>query len=166
MACGVEARVPFLDHPLVEYAAGLPPHFKARGARTKILLKTLAERYLPRDAIYRRKVGFTVPLTPWLRGPLRVFVRRTLLEDRCLGRGYCRPEALRRVVDDFLDGGVARDRAVWSLLALEMWHRLFVDDDGSEAASERLCDQVLAGLPIAGIRRAGAVVSRRVLVGH
>src|SRR5258706_1126403 len=64
MASGVEARVPFLDHPLVEYAASLPPPYKASGTRTKILLKKLAERYIPSATIYRRTVGFTVPLTP------------------------------------------------------------------------------------------------------
>ena len=107
----------------------LPPAYKARGRRTKILLKKLAERYIPRETIYRRKVGFTVPLTPWLKGPLRGFVRETLLGARALGRGYFRPEVLTRLVDDHLEGRVDRGRSLWTLLALEMWHRLFVDGD-------------------------------------
>jgi asparagine synthase (glutamine-hydrolysing) len=138
MASSVEARVPFLDHPLVEYAASLPPAFKASGTRTKILLKKLAERYVPREAIYRKKVGFAVPLTPWFVGPLRGFVRETLLGERALSRGYFRAEALRRVVEDHLEGRVDRGRSIWTLLSLEIWHRLFVDDDGSEAAAGRL----------------------------
>jgi asparagine synthase (glutamine-hydrolysing) len=142
MASGVEARVPFLDHPLVEYAASLPPAYKARGTRTKILLKKLAERYIPRETIYRRKVGFTVPLTPWFQGPLSRFVREILLGERALGRGYFKPEALVRLVNDHLVGRVDRGRSLWTLLSLEIWHRLFVDDDGSERASERLRDQL------------------------
>jgi asparagine synthase (glutamine-hydrolysing) len=138
MASSVEARVPFLDHPLVEYAAGLPPAFKAKGSGTKILLKKLAERYIPRETIYRRKVGFTVPLTPWFQGPLREFVRGIVLGERALARGYFRPEVVTRLVDDHLEGRVDRGRSLWTLLSLEIWHRLFVDDDGSEAAAGRL----------------------------
>jgi asparagine synthase (glutamine-hydrolysing) len=142
MASSVEARVPFLDHPLVEYAASLPPAFKATGTRTKILLKKLAERYVPREAIYRKKVGFTVPLTPWFLGPLRGFVRETLLDERAMSRGYFRPEALRRVVEDHLDARIDRGRSIWTLLSLEIWHRLFVDDDGNESAAARLAEEL------------------------
>jgi asparagine synthase (glutamine-hydrolysing) len=138
MASSVEARVPFLDQRLVEYAAGLPGAFKARGTKTKIILKKLAERYIPRETIYRRKVGFTVPLTPWFRGPLSGFVREVLLGERAMGRGYFKGEVVRRVVEDHLGGKVDRGRALWTLLSLEMWHRLFLDDDGSEGAAGRL----------------------------
>jgi asparagine synthase (glutamine-hydrolysing) len=142
----VEARVPFLDHPLVEYAAGLSPRYKARGLRTKILLKKLAERYIPHEAIYRRKVGFTVPLTPWFGGPLRSFVRDTLLGEASLARGYYNADVLRRVVEDQLEAKVDRGRSLWSLLAIEIWHRLYVDDDGTEGAADRLRERMLAGV--------------------
>ena len=122
--------------------ATLSPAFKARGTKTKIILKKLAERYIPRETIYRRKVGFTVPLTPWFNGPLRGFVRGVLLDDRALERGYFRPQVLRRVVEDHLEGRVDHGRSLWTLLALEIWHRLFVDDDGSEAASARLAESI------------------------
>jgi asparagine synthase (glutamine-hydrolysing) len=111
--------------------------------RTKILLKKLAERYIPRETIYRRKVGFTVPLTPWFQGPLRDFVRTILLGERALARGYFKPEVLTRLVDDHLHARVDRGRSLWTLLSLEIWHRLFVDDDGTEAAVERLREQIV-----------------------
>jgi asparagine synthase (glutamine-hydrolysing) len=142
MASSVEARVPFLDHPLVEFAATLPPEFKATGTRTKILLKKLAEKYIPHEAIYRKKVGFTVPLTPWFQGPLRDFVRQTLLSDRALSRGYFLPESLTRIVADHLDAKVDRSRGIWTLLSLEIWHRLFIDVDGSEGAAESLREEL------------------------
>lgn len=138
MASSVEARVPFLDHVFVEYAAGLPAAFKAKGTRTKILLKKLAEKYIPRETIHRRKVGFTVPLTPWFQGPLKGFVRDILLSERAISRGYFKPEVLTRLVEEHLGGKVDRGRSLWTLLSLEIWHRLFVDDDGTEAAAGRL----------------------------
>ncbi len=138
----------------MEFAASLPPHYKVRGLRTKLVLKRLAERYAPRELIYRRKVGFTVPLTVWFRGGLAPFVRGLLLDDRCLSRGYYRPERVRSIVEDHLAGRVDREQGIWSMLAIEMWHRLFIDDDGSEDAAARLRAEslALAGLPDEGAR--------------
>jgi asparagine synthase (glutamine-hydrolysing) len=134
MAAGVEARVPFLDHQLVEFAARLPQSLKVSGLRSKIVLKRLAERYLPRDIIYRRKVGFTVPLTRWFVGPWRGLIKDVVLSDRCLDRGYYDADVVRGIVDDHLQGRVDREQGIWLMLALEIWHRLFVDEDGSESA--------------------------------
>jgi asparagine synthase (glutamine-hydrolysing) len=138
MGASIEARVPYLDHKVVEFAAQLPPKYKVQGMRTKILLKKLAERYAPKELIYRRKVGFTVPLSSWFVGPLRGLVRDVLLSEQCLSRGYWKPEALTRIVNDHLNSKVDREQGIWVLLALELWHRLFVDDNGSEAAVGRV----------------------------
>jgi asparagine synthase (glutamine-hydrolysing) len=143
MASSVEARVPFLDHPLVEYAASLPSAFKAKGGGTKIILKKLAERYIPHETIYRRKVGFTVPISPWFGGPLAGFIREILLDERASARGYFRMDAVRDLIEDHQQGKVDRSRALWTLLSLEIWHRLFVDDDGTQGASERLNEALL-----------------------
>ncbi len=138
MGASIEARVPFLDHKLVEFAARLPRQLKVRGLSSKILLKRLAERYLPRDVVYRRKVGFTVPLTRWFVGPWRGLINDVLLSDRCLDRGYYDADVVRGVVLDHVQGRVDREQGIWLLLALEIWHRLFVDEDGSEAAVGRV----------------------------
>jgi asparagine synthase (glutamine-hydrolysing) len=138
MGAGVEARVPLLDHRLVEFAGSLPPSLKVSGLRSKIVLKRLAERYLPRDIIYRRKVGFTVPLTRWFVGPWRGLIQNVVLSDRCLDRGYYDADVVRGIVDDHLQGRVDREQGIWLMLALEIWHRLFVDDDGSESAVARV----------------------------
>lgn len=138
MAASVEARVPFLDPAMVAFAAHVPPELKVNGLETKILLKRLAERYVPRDLIYRRKVGFTMPLTEWFVGPLKGFLRRVLLSERCLSRGYFQPDRLRKLVDGHLNGKVDREQGLWVLLALELWHRLYVDEDGTEAAVVKL----------------------------
>ncbi|HYM80067.1 MAG TPA: asparagine synthase (glutamine-hydrolyzing) [Candidatus Limnocylindria bacterium] len=128
MAASIEARVPLLDHPLVEWTARLPNHHKVRGTRGKILLKRLARTLLPREVVDRPKVGFTVPLSPWFRGPLRDLLADTLLGPSSLGRGYYRPETLRRYVEDHLQGRRDRARELWTLLTLELWHRAFIDE--------------------------------------
>jgi asparagine synthase (glutamine-hydrolysing) len=116
------------------------------GLNTKIVLKRLAERYAPKELIYRRKVGFNVPLSQWFRGPLRNLVEETLLSEQCLTRGYWKPEALRALVNGHIEGRVDREQGLWVLLVLELWHRLFVDDDGSEYAAERLRDALESSL--------------------
>ena len=149
MAAGIEARVPFLDHHVVEFAARLPREYKVRGLQKKVLLKLLAEKYLPAEVIYRRKVGFTVPLTRWFTGPLSGFVSELLLSDRCLDRGYFRREAITRMVQEHISRKVDREQGLWLLITLELWHRLFVDDDASTAAVDRLSND-LAPLMHAG----------------
>ena len=116
MGASVEARVPFLDHHVVEFAASLPRNSKVSGLRTKIILKALAERYVPKEVIYRPKVGFTVPLSSWFVGPMQAFVRQVLLSDRCLGRGYWEPTALTALVEGHLEGRVDREQGLAVLL--------------------------------------------------
>ena len=138
MGAGIEARVPFLDHKLVEFGALLPAHLKVSGLRSKIVLKRLAERYIPHETIHRRKVGFTVPLTRWFTGPWRGLIDDVLLSDRCLDRGYYDADVVRGIVRDHVERRVDREQGIWLLLCMEIWHRLFVDDDASEAAVARV----------------------------
>jgi asparagine synthase (glutamine-hydrolysing) len=138
MAAGIEARVPFLDHTFGEFASSLPTHLKVRGLQRKVLLKQLAEKHLPRELIHRRKVGFNVPLGRWFAGPLAGVLGDVLLSDRALARGYFDIDALRRLVAEHVEQRVDRGQAIWILLALELWHRLYVDDDGSEDAVGRV----------------------------
>jgi asparagine synthase (glutamine-hydrolysing) len=147
MGASIEARVPFLDRKMVEFAARVPSTLKVHGLRSKIVLKKLAEQYLPHETIYRRKVGFTVPLTRWFVGPWRGLIENVLLSDRCLGRGYYRPEAVRKVIDDHVNRRVDREQGIWLMLALEIWHRLFVDEDGTLGAVERVKSDFARFLP-------------------
>jgi asparagine synthase (glutamine-hydrolysing) len=133
MAASVEARVPLLDHPLVEWAARLPARFKVRGAEGKRLLKRLARRMVPREVVDRPKVGFTVPLAPWFRGPLRELLADTLLSPTARARGYYDEDTLRRYVADHLEGRRDRSRELWTLLTLELWHRTYIDRVPSRA---------------------------------
>src|SRR5262245_24470881 len=145
MAASIEARVPLLDHPLVEWAARLPDRLKVSGLEGKVLLKRLARRLLPRSIVDRPKVGFTVPLSPWFRGALREVLCDTLLSPTCLGRGDYDPAVVRGYVADHLEGRRDRARELWTLLTLELWHRAFVDQPPRRAEAAAPPARVAAG---------------------
>jgi len=145
MAASVEARVPLLDLPLIEWAMRLGPEHKIRGLEGKVLLKRLARKLLPAEVVDRPKVGFTVPLSPWFRTELRELLADTLLSPRCLERGWYDPVVLRATVDDHLSGRRDRARELWTLLTLELWHRAWIDGDGARPEAWSLPPRVAAG---------------------
>jgi len=126
MAHGLEARSPFLDRELVEYAARLPDAFKRRGRHGKRVLKRAAESLLPRSILERPKHGFGVPLGAWFRGELRPMVEDTLLASPRLA-GRLRLDAVRELWRAHVSGQADRGHQLWTLLTLELWlrkHRL------------------------------------------
>ena len=131
MAHGVEARVPFLDHPLVEFAATIPANIKFSNGELKRLLKTVFSDQLP-PAIRDRKdkMGFPVPLNLWLshRGPARDLIGDILGSQRARSRSYL-GSALS--IDAVLDSQSVYGRNLWALLSLELWHCQFVDTAGA-----------------------------------
>ena len=127
MANSLEARSPFLDHKVIEFAASLPESLKMRRFETKSLLKKVASRLVPPDVIYRRKMGFGVPVGKWFRGEMRSFVSEVLLSDKALDRGIIRPEALRRYVTEHTSGERDHQFQLWTLLMLELWFQRFID---------------------------------------
>ena len=120
MAAGLEARVPFLDGALVEWAFRQPGSFKIRGGLGKLLLRKALAESLPRTAS-RPKHGFTAPLGAWLRGPLREQVRDLLSPEVVRRRGFFRPEAVEKLVTAHLARRGDHGRKVYTLLVLEMW---------------------------------------------
>src|SRR5436190_8238923 len=98
MAVSLEARSPFLDHEVIEFAASLPEKYKLRGLTTKYLLKRVLRKLLPAENLDRRKMGFGVPITHWLRGNLQGFLRETLLSERSLRRGLFKPARVAHLV--------------------------------------------------------------------
>jgi asparagine synthase (glutamine-hydrolysing) len=123
MAHSLEVRVPILDHPFVEWAASVPAEMKLKGGEGKHVFKSALEPLLPRDVLYRDKMGFAVPLAGWFRGPLKEKVRgaltgRTLDETGMFDRGY-----IVTLLDEHQSG--LRDHAtvLWSLLMFESFLR-------------------------------------------
>lgn len=127
MANSLEARSPFLDHNLIEFAASLPENLKQRGFGTKSLLKKVAARLVPKDVIYRQKMGFAVPIRYWLGRELQSFTRDTLLSDTAKQRGMFRPEYVEGLIDEQRSGSHDNSWKIWTLLMLELWFRRFID---------------------------------------
>ena len=131
MAFSLECRSPFMDHHVVELASRIPRGLKLQGRRGKrILIETFAD-LLPASIQTRRKMGFGVPLDHWFRNSLRSLVADTLLERRCLDRGYFDPAAIRRLVDEHTSSQWDHSARLWLLLVFELWQQRFVDGSNS-----------------------------------
>jgi len=127
MASGLEARVPFLDHHLLEWAFQIPSGYKMRGREGKLVVKKAMERYLPSELLYRPKHGFNVPMPVWMRGELREFVQDSLAEETVKRRGLFRPDRVTRLVQDHLAGRTDASNRILVLLMMELWFERFVD---------------------------------------
>jgi asparagine synthase (glutamine-hydrolysing) len=127
MANSLEARSPFLDHKVIEFAASLPDQLKLQGRETKSLLKKVAARLVPSEVIYRNKMGFGVPIGKWFRGEMKGFVQEVLLSQKSLQRGIIRPEILKRYVHQHLTGERDYSFQLWTFLMLELWFQRFID---------------------------------------
>lgn len=129
MAHSLETRPPFLDHRVVELAAALPIGAKLRGRKGKRILLRAFSDLIPPTILRRGKMGFGVPLDHWFRGPLSRPTRNVLLDERTLSRGWFRPDAVRRLIDEHLSGTWNHSHRIWALLFFELWQRRWIDHD-------------------------------------
>jgi len=127
MAVSLEARSPFLDHHVIEFAASLPQNLKLRGLTGKYLLKKVLRKLLPSENLDRRKMGFGVPVGHWFRGKMQPFLREVLLSEKALRRGLFKPETVKQLIE--LHTRAERDYSaqLWTLLMLELWFNRFID---------------------------------------
>ena len=123
MAHGLECRQPFLDYRVVELAARMPRRLKFRRGRGKRILREVFADLLPESIQRRSKMGFGVPLDHWFRHELRDYAREVLLDRGTLERGYFRPEAVGRLLDEHQHNRFNHGYRLWSLLILELWQR-------------------------------------------
>jgi len=142
MAHGLESRVPFLDHPLVEFLATVPADVKFKGGQMKQLMKTAYRDTLPKGVLERRdKMGFPVPLKEWFEGPLKSFVADVFDQQRSRKRAYFNTDV---VLANF-QGASRFSRKTWGLLSLELWHQRFHDRAGEFRAMAK-AEQSPAGM--------------------
>jgi len=127
MANSLEARSPFLDHKLIEFAASLPENLKIKHLQPKYLLKKVAARLVPKDVIYRKKMGFGVPIGSWFRGEMKDFVHSVLLSDKAMNRGITDPAVVRRWIEHHETAAADYTHHIWALLMLELWFQRFID---------------------------------------
>ncbi|MGB2621329.1 MAG: asparagine synthase (glutamine-hydrolyzing) [Candidatus Acidiferrum sp.] len=121
MAHSLEVRPPFLDHRIVEFAAGLPARFKMQGARQKVILKKLMRTRLPEMILRRKKVGFDIPAHEWLRGPLRPLLLETIEEGLGEHGAFFQAGRIRELVRLHLERRVNIGYHLWGLLLLFLW---------------------------------------------
>jgi asparagine synthase (glutamine-hydrolysing) len=127
MAASLEERVPFLDHKLVELAAGIPDRALVRGFRTKSFFRTMLDGHVPEETLRRRKMGFAVPVGPWFRSALKPMLQDVLLSPRTFSRGYFKKASVERFAHEHLSGSRDRRKELWALLNFELWQRQIRD---------------------------------------
>ena len=128
MANSLEARSPFLDHRFAEWSARLSARWKLRGGEQKYILKKLAERLgVPRDVLYRKKKGFSMPLVHWFRQKQMPALLEILSESRTIQRGYFKERGVRQKLFEHRKGIRDRSYELWHLLVFELWHRNFLE---------------------------------------
>ena len=138
MAHSLEVREPLMDHPLVEWLATLPSSLKVRGQEGKYLLKKALEPLLPNDVLYRPKMGFSVPLARWFRGPLKQRVRDAVLGDRLASTGWFNRPYLEHLVQAHQSGASDYSAPLWTLLMFEAFLRNVVDEAPMPGAALQL----------------------------
>jgi asparagine synthase (glutamine-hydrolysing) len=129
MACSLEARLPLLDHRLVELAFQIPGRCKIRGRSMKRVLKQAVRNLVPAAVLSRPKHGFAVPLDPWFRGQLKDFTFEVLLDERTRRRGYFNTSFVERLWHEHIDGYHVWDAQLWLLLNFELWMRIYLDGE-------------------------------------
>lgn len=138
MAHSLEARSPFLDHELVEYLAKFPAGLKLRGRELKYILRRLGEDYLPPEIVRRDKQGFMFPVAYWFRNELYPLVSGMLKDSHFVQTGLLRPERVNQLVEDHRQNRVDNHVRLWMLLNLDIWHRLYIEEESIPAVRERL----------------------------
>ncbi len=123
MAHSLEVREPLMDHQLVEWLATLPSDLKIRDGEGKYVFKKAFEPLLPHDVLYRPKMGFSVPLASWLRGPLAQRMRESVLSERMLASGYFNADTLQMLIDQHLGGHHDHSTALWMLIMFDAFLR-------------------------------------------
>ena len=135
MAWSLEARVPLLDHRIVEYAWSLPLRMKVEDGVTKRVLRNVLYRHVPQEIVERPKWGFAIPLHEWLRGPLRDWAEALIDDARLRSEGFFRPEEIRRMWQEHQSGRRNWHTQLWSILIFQAWLNRSIDSSQTTRAA-------------------------------
>ncbi len=128
MATSLEARVPLLDHKLIEFVGQIPANLKLNNLETKYIFRKAVRGIVPDEILDRPKQGFGVPINEWINANLRAEIREALSEKRTLERGYFEPKYIKTLLDEHEKKRRDHSYALWILYMLELWHRRYLDD--------------------------------------
>jgi asparagine synthase (glutamine-hydrolysing) len=147
MAASIESRVPFLDHKLVEFAAGLPDEWKLSGWVGKRILREAMKGVVPDPILTRPKMGFPVPFGSWVRDGWGDVVRDVLLDRRTRERGVLNVAAVDQLMREHREGLVAGGARLWTLMNLELWYRTFIDKQGIQTLAAPRDNATVQSMP-------------------
>jgi asparagine synthase (glutamine-hydrolysing) len=136
MAHSIEARVPLLDHKLIEFVQTIPASLKLRSGTTKHILKSAVRGLIPDEIIDRPKQGFGVPVNKWFNHELRDLLHDTLTDSKTRQRGYFSQRGIEVLLEEHRRGRRDNSRHLWTLLTLELWHRAYIDGEARSQRSE------------------------------
>jgi len=128
MASSLEARVPFLDHELIESVLAIPADVRSQQNNPKYLLKKVIGRLMPSELFDRPKGGFSLPYGKWLRNELRDLVYDCLSTKQIKERCYFNSSAIAQMVNEHMSGKMNHTYRIWTLLMMELWHRIYLDN--------------------------------------
>jgi len=140
MAQSLEVRSPLCDFDLVQFVSSLPASYRLRGGKSKYIFKEVAKRWIPAEIAERKKVGFDSPIGQWFKGELRGFLMRFLSRENLQRSGLLNPETVQELIGDHLAGRRDYSLQLWSILALEAWYRMYIEDAVSDGREYRLQD--------------------------
>jgi asparagine synthase (glutamine-hydrolysing) len=129
MAHGLEVRSPLCDYRLVEFATRLPAHYRLKGSESKHILKSVSGQWLPQQIIHRKKVGFDSPIGQWFKEELKDFLTQFLSKEQVSRSGLLNPDAVQRMISDHVSGVKDYSLQLWSIVALEAWYRMYIEED-------------------------------------
>jgi asparagine synthase (glutamine-hydrolysing) len=129
MAASLEARVPLLDHKLIDFVTKIPASMKMHGRETKYIFKRAMRGIVPDEILYRKKQGFGVPIQRWINNELKTRIRDVVLDQRAIDRGYFNQGYLELLFDEHARNRRDHSQQLWSLFMLELWHQSYLDRD-------------------------------------
>ena len=127
MAHGLEVRAPLCDYKLIEYVTALPTSFRLKGTRSKHIFKEVSKKWLPNHIVERKKVGFDSPIGLWFKTELLGFLESFLSKNEIKKSGILNPDAVELLIGDHLSGKMDYSLQIWSLVALEVWYRMYIE---------------------------------------
>ena len=127
MSTSLEARVPFLDHELVELTNNIPNYQKIKNQEAKYILKKSVEGIIPDEIIYRKKMGFAAPMSDWLRGEFGVRTKNLVFKSNVMKKGFFNTKYIEFLFEEHLQSKHDNSTCLWCLINLFYWYDYWID---------------------------------------